>query len=384
MALLLSAESALPWPGLPETERRVFRELLLHGAQPRVRIAEKLGLSRTSLTRIARGLLDAGYVVEGESLSLGGRGRPGEALEARRDAARFAGVKLTGDRMYLVIADLGGCILVESSAALPSREVDDVVMLLARELRELVGAGDVVTGVGVALAGDVTTTPAGPVLRRSNFLGWDDVPLAALVADATGLPVSIVNDVHALAGAQHWFGGDPQDRSVAVFGLGAGIGCGIVLDGELHSGVHGRAGRVGHSRIGGRGARCENGHRDCVHSFVTMPAIERNAGLPPGEYPLALERARAHDPAAMGAFAAAARALGAAVAETVNAFDPEAVAIMGEGVDMLDLSPDEFRRALAEFLEQGAPDDVRIERPPFHFGLYARGAAVAVMRELLA
>jgi hypothetical protein len=56
---------------------------------------------------------------------------------------------------------------------------------------------------------------------------------------------------------------------------------------------------------------------------------------------------------------------------------------MGEGLDMLDLAPERFTEALAEYLEQVDPASIRIERPPFDFGLYARGAAVAAMRELL-
>ena len=79
----------------------------------------------------------------------------------------------------------------------------------------------------------------------------------------------------------------------------------------------------------------------------------------------------------------AARALGAAIAEAVNAFDPEVVAVMGEGTDMLEIAPQHVRSALAEFLEEGYPDEVLVERPAFEFGLYARGAAVAAMRRLL-
>ena len=163
-------------------------------------------------------------------------------------------------------------------------------------------------------------------------------------------------------------------------GIGAGIGSGIVIDDELMEGTHGRAGRIGHSRVGGAGRECDNGHTDCVHSFVTMPSIEFNAGL---EYARAVREARAGDPGARAAFEQAAYALGAVVAESVNSFDPELLSVMGEGLDMLDLAPESFERGIAEYLEQVDPTTLRIERPPFDFGLYARGAAVAAMRELL-
>ncbi|GAA1997886.1 ROK family transcriptional regulator [Microbacterium pumilum] len=370
--------------GLPDTERRVLLELILHGGQSRVRIAERLGLSRTSLTRVTRQLLDAGFVIEGEMQLSGTRGRPAEALYLRQDAARFAGVKLTADQLYLVVTDLSATIVAETAVALPSRKVEDVVALIAHEIARLEDQLGALTGVGIAAAGDVRSADRGPILQHSNFLGWDEVPLARLVADASGIPATLVNDVHALTGAQHWFGGEERHRSLVVYGVGAGIGCGVVIAEELHLGAHGRAGRIGHSRIGGRGRRCENGHRDCIHSFVTMPAIEQGAGVEAGEYALALDRARGGEAVALGAFESAARALGAAVADAVNAYDPDMVAIMGEGVDMLDLAPEQFRTGLAEFLEQGDAGSILIDRPPFHFDLYARGAAVAVMRELLA
>ena len=377
----VSSPAAPPWPGLPDTERRVLLELLLHGEQSRVRIAERLGLSRTSLTRVTRGLIDGGLVREGALLPSGSRGRPAEMLHLRPDAAHFAGVKLTADRMYLVVTDLHAQVVATVSESLPSREVDEVVALIARSIPEVDGSE--VVAIGIAVAGDVTETPEGGILRNSNFLGWDGVHLSRLVTAASGLPSAIVNDVHALAGAHHWFGTQARHASLVVYGVGAGVGSGVVIGGEVHLGANGRAGRVGHTRVGGQGRRCDNGHLDCVHSFVTMPAIAHNAGVVAGDYDALLERARGGDAVAVAAFRGAARALGAAIAEAVNAFDPEVIAVMGEGTDMLEIAPEDVRSSLAEFLEEGHPDEVVIERPAFEFGMYARGAAVAAMRRLL-
>lgn len=371
------------WPGLPDTERRVLLELLVHGAQSRVRLAERLGLSRTSLTRVARELLEAGLVSEGAAQALGTRGRPAEMLHLRPDAAHFLGVKLTGEFLYAVLVDLGAGIVEELSEPLVSREVDAVVAQLADATGRLLAGRPDPAAIGIAAAGDVTRRRGEAVLERSSFLGWDEVPIARLVSDATGLPAVVANDVHALAGAHHWFGGASRYRSLVVYGIGAGIGSAIVLDNEVLGGAHGRAGRIGHARVGGAGRRCENGHTDCVHSFVTMTSIEHNAGVEPGRYPEAVRRAALGERRAVDAFQQAAYALGVVIADAVNAFDPEAVSIMGEGLDMLDIAPERLDAALADNLEQGDPRSVRIERPPFHFDLYARGAAVAAMRELL-
>lgn len=379
----MARDASASWPGLPETERRVLLELLVHGAQPRVRIAERVGLSRASLTRVARELLDGGFVTDGELEVSGQRGRPAESLRLRPEAAHFAGVKLTGDTCYVAVVDLSARVVAAQERPLASRDVDAVVELIGTTLRESTPAGIEPVGLGVAVAGDVIERGGESWLELSPFLGWHDVPLARLLGDRTGLPVTVANDVQALTGAHHWFGGLAQHRSLVVYGLGAGIGSGIVIQDELHTGAHGRAGRIGHTRIGGSGAPCANGHRDCVHSFVTMPAIEANAGVGPGGYARAVEAARAGGRRELQAFRDAARAMGAIIAETVNTLDPEIVSVLGEGRDLFELAPDELRTALADNLELGDPAAVRIEVPPFDFGQYARGAAVAAMRDAL-
>ncbi|BDI21486.1 ROK family transcriptional regulator [Herbiconiux sp. L3-i23] len=373
-----------PWPEFAEAQRRVLLELLIGGDESRVRLAERIGLSRASLTRIARELVQLGFIALGEARPSASRGRPEEMLGLRPGAATFVGVKLTGDALYAVALDLGANVIGREEAPLDTREPEGVVDLIAQVAGRLLASHRVPAVIGIGLAGDVLRTGDTEVVERSNFLGWrPSVPLRAMVEEATGVTTVVTNDVHALAAAHHWFGAGRSDASLVVYGLGAGIGSGVVIGGELMEGVHGRSGRIGHSRIGGIGRVCDNGHTDCVHSFVTMPAIEYNSGVQPGEYPLVVQRARDGDPIALDAFRMAAYALGSVIAESVNAFDPEQVTVMGEGLDMLDFASDEVRRALAEYLEQLSPHDVRIERPPFDFGLYAYGAAVSAMRTVL-
>jgi predicted NBD/HSP70 family sugar kinase len=374
----------VPWPELADAERAVLLELLLHGARSRIRLAERVGLSRASLTRIARELVDLGLIGEGEVELTNARGRPGEQLYLRSEAAHFLGIKLTGDTLYAVVTDLSAHVVHSEAHSLESRDVDAVVHLIGDVARALLSDRALPAAIGVGLAGDVLKRDGTQLLERSAFLGWSgSTPLRSLVEAETGIPTTVTNDVHALTAAHHWFGSGVGLDSIVVYGLGAGIGSGVVIDDELMEGAHGRSGRIGHSRVGGEGRACDNGHVDCVHSFVTMPSIEFNSGVAEGEYPLAVERASAGDATALAAFERAAYALGAVVAESVNSFDPEMISIMGEGLDMLDFAPERFAAGVAEYLEQVDPASLKIERPPFDFGLYARGAAVAAMRELL-
>lgn len=383
--------SALPelrtWPRLHDAQRRVLLEVLIHGAQSRVAIARRLGLSRTSLTRLVRELVDLGFVEEGDVHLRPTRGRPPELLNVRPDAAHLLGVKLTGDTLYAVVTDLTAQVVASEEHRLSSRSVADVVALIGDVAGSLLSGRELPAAVGVCLAGDVRRSGGQEFVDRSVFLGWDGVPLASLVSAATGLPAVTSNDVQALAAGHHWFGAGVQLTSMVVFGIGAGIGAGVVSGDELVTGAHGRPGKIGHARLPaslGTGAPCHHGHDDCVHSFVTMPAIELNAGVAAGSYGDAVSRARAGDEAAVRAFRLSAYALGVVVAQFVNVLDPQKVVVTGEGTDMLDLAPGDFDQALADQLEDsGVADGVVIDRQEFEFTHYARGAAVGALRSLL-
>ncbi|WP_263973732.1 ROK family protein [Rouxiella badensis] len=76
--------------------------------------------------------------------------------------------------------------------------------------------------MGVTLSGFIDENQSTCV--QSALLGWRDVPLASLVAAATGLEVFIENDAKALAVSEKRFG---QARDLDTFTLvshGAGIG----------------------------------------------------------------------------------------------------------------------------------------------------------------
>jgi predicted NBD/HSP70 family sugar kinase len=371
------------WPELEESERRVLLELLLHRPQPRIRLAESLGLSRTSLTRIARRLLGLGLIVQDDVSEPNGRGRPSETLRLRGEAAHFLGIKVVGDGLVVSLTDLEGNVVGGWSEQLRSRGVDEVVAQIAEAARHPKSVSLSPVAVGIAIAGDVETRNKRAILRDSGFLGWDEVPLADLVVEATGLPTVVANDVDVLTAAHHWFGGRPLRDPLVVIAVGAGIGSGIIVNSALVEGRHGRSGRVGHLRLGGEGRTCNNGHADCIHAYVTIPAIEHNAGVGTGEYETALARARDGEERALEAFRRAAFALGAAVAESINSIDPERLALMGEGLAMLDLAAGEFERGLKDSLERVSLSEPLLERPPFDFGLYSRGAAITAERQLL-
>ncbi len=83
--------------------------------------------------------------------------------------------------------------------------------------------------------------PGGAVVHGQT-IGWDAVPLEALLRDAVDLPrrgaaSSSSNGAKALGQAEMWFGGGRGAEDAAIVLLGSGVGACIVTDGVIDGGA---------------------------------------------------------------------------------------------------------------------------------------------------
>jgi predicted NBD/HSP70 family sugar kinase len=373
---------AEPWPALSDLERSALRELLVHGPKSRAEIARELGMSRASLTRVTRTLVDHGFVAEGAAELRGTTGRPSEMLHVRPDARRFLGVKLTGEDLFAVVTDFTAKVLASHDEPLRSRSVDDVVAQIGEVHDRLEGSHPDIAAAGICLAGDVTDADGRQVIVESLFLGWHRVELADLVRERLGVPVATENDVRSLTAAEHWFGVGAGFDSMALLTVGVGIGFGLVADGKVLTGAHGKAGRLDHLLIDPLGPRCEHGHRGCASTYLPNGSIIAALRTPGLDYEGALALARSGDHAARQVFSEAGHALGVLVATVANALDPEKIVITGDGIAVTDLARNEIDAAIAMHRHPtGAPINLDIQ--PFEFVEWARAGAVLAIRACL-
>jgi predicted NBD/HSP70 family sugar kinase len=367
------------WPDLHEAQRNILVDLLVHGTRSRAGLARRTGLSRATVTRLTRRLIELGLVSEGDTRPLIGRGRPLEMLVLRPEAAHFVGFKLTGDVAYVALTDLSASVLHTEEHPIVSRDVESVVTLMASVVRGLGSQFSRLSAIGVCLAGDVQYANGRALIVDSEFLGWDEVPLVELVEKATGLPTSIANDVQSLTAAHHWFGAGVGLSSMALIGFGAGIGCGLVIADALVDGARGHPGRIGHILVDSAGPLCDKGHAGCVAAYVTTTAIVANSGHPNATYEAVVELARAGDADCVAAFELAGRALGIAIAFVVNLLDVEAVIVTGEGLAVREIAGATIDLTIEERRDP-AGVAIPVEYPEFHFVDYARAAAIGAVR----
>ncbi|MFE7892967.1 ROK family protein [Streptomyces sp. NPDC057412] len=384
-----SNRGAETFPAHTPAASQIFTTVLCHGPVTRLEVARRAGLSPAAVTKAVRPLIEAGYLVEDtEETARPALGRPANPVRVDGNRALFIGVKVTGDEIIAVLTDLCCRIRAARHVPLPGREPGGVLARIAdlvAELRtEAEASGTPVLGLGVAVSGDVDRGAG--VVRYSPFLEWRDVSLAGLVTTATGLPVTVDNDVRALTVAEQWFGAGVGLSDFAVVTVGAGIGCGLVVHGRVVAGAHGVAGEIGHVTVDPAGPPCHCGNRGCVEAIAGDAAILRRiretTGTDVADTAGAVALAHAGDPAARDAYARAGEAIGRGIATVANLLGPERVIISGEGLAAYDLFAEQIRDAFAAAaFGSAARCDVRTR--PLPFEEWARGAAATAIQSFI-
>ena len=294
------------------------------------------------------------------------------------DSLRLYGaIDLGGTKLRSIVADGGGRILGKDLR--PSQSQDGLDVVLERMVESLdasVAAAEVeaarLRGLGIASAGAVDAV-RGIVPGAPQLPGWDDVPLARILAERTGLPTRLENDATAAALGEHRFGGGRGSRYMLYITMSTGVGGGIIIDGEMYGGKSGAAGELGHVVLDMNGPPCGCGARGCLESLASGTAIAEKGEqlLDNGKSPI-LARLRAEngpvtaemmhraaelgDNASREVFREAGHYFGVALASYVNIFDPEVIVVGGGVAKAGDLFLDQARvtmedRAMAQPLK---------------------------------
>lgn len=132
---------------------------------------------------------------------------------------------------------------------------------------------DDIVAVGVGAAGQIDRK-AGILLRSPN-MPLRDLPLVELLGKYFNKPVMVGNDVEVAAMGEYLYGAGKGYKNFVCLFVGTGIGCGIVQNGQMYTGLTGTAGEVGHIVIEAGGRICGCGGRGCLEAYASRSAITK-------------------------------------------------------------------------------------------------------------
>jgi predicted NBD/HSP70 family sugar kinase len=235
-------------------QSRLLALLRDEGPMSRVALGERLDLPRAKLTGELSRLVDTGLVeIGGPAASRGGRR---STLVHLADDLRFIAADVGATSINVALTD-GRCevLAIESEDCEvrlgPTPVLGRVVDLAARVLRKAPGR---LMGAGIGLPGPVSFRDGMPV-APPIMPGWDRYPVRDELAGKWDCPVTVDNDVNAMAlGERH-----------------AGVAR------SLDRGVAGTAGDIGHIRLDDYGPACACGEVGCLEAYFGGAALARDA-----------------------------------------------------------------------------------------------------------
>ncbi len=296
----------------------------------------------------------------------------------------FIGLDLGGTNIKAALVNTDtGALAGTTSVPTHAQEGHDAVIARMAALADTVSANagipkGQVGGIGVGLPG-LLDLEHGLTLFLPNLPGqWRSVPVRAELAQASGLPVAIINDARAATLGEWKFGAGRGVESCALYTLGTGIGGGLVIHGQLYLGIGGAAGELGHVSVDFNGPRCNCGSRGCIEAFASGPAISaagmravvqgattKIAQLCAGDLnritpELICQAALNGDEVAREIYEFAGKAIGYGIANVVMALTPRRVIIGGGVAAAGDLIFEPIRRTVRERVRVADKDAIEI------------------------
>ncbi len=311
----------------------------------RAEIAQRLSLSRSTVSEIVESLLASGLVAEaGAGESRGGR-RP-IVLEFQDNAGCILGVDMGASHVAVACTNLRGEVRAWHHRDFDVREQPDgakalIKGLCAAALADVPGAAGTLVGIGLAVPSPVD--PRHPDRLSDLALpAWNGRAGFKTLLAKYHVPIRIDNDANCGALAEHWWGGARGLDDFTYIKVATGIGAGHFMGGAIRRGARGVAGEIGHVAIDPRGEQCVCGNRGCLTTLVGGHALVARAKALRKAYPKSMlaqgeptlarieAAAMADDPLAMQVIHEAAEHLGVAIAGVLNLMNPAAVIIGGQ------------------------------------------------------
>lgn len=125
-----------------------------------------------------------------------------------------------------------------------------------------------IAAIGVSFGGPVDAT-TGTVRLSHHVPGWENVPLAAILAEEFNVPVSVDNDANVAAIGEHRFGAGVGFSDLLYITVSTGVGGGWILGDRPWRGAEGMAGEIGHTIVDPTGPLCLCGKQGCLERLAS-------------------------------------------------------------------------------------------------------------------
>jgi predicted NBD/HSP70 family sugar kinase len=332
-------------------------------------------------------------------------------LDLNPQGGYIVGVGLNLMNIVGILVDLKGNIITKTQIARPRPSVKEITECLLEVIREIFRRSKEyssnIKGVGVGIAGLVN--------KKDGFIYWPqkmdhyytyasvDLPLRNLIEREFDLPTLIENDATAAAFGEYWLGMEGNIKNLIY--MFSGVGCGLVINGQIYRGAQGYAGEVSIYNFKDQDLfNCAQGKPCFLKRWeMDLGLIEELKSLLQKDKAAAerffkltsstMENVdlksifianRSKDPLAAAVLDNAAKRLGIKIAYLVNFLNPEMVVIGGGFEEAGEQFLNRVATTVREWTFREVSEDLKIVYSQLRENSVALGAASLVMQRVFA
>jgi predicted NBD/HSP70 family sugar kinase len=328
----------------PQLLRALNEKLLLQhirqlGPCSRAELARVSGLSKPTVSLALANVERSGLVREAGQRT-GVPGRSAVLYEIRPDAGYVLGLDIGHQYVRGAVADLTGDVVARSQVRTRASSTHGRLAELVALADELcAAAGTARTAVTQTVIGSpgVYDPRHNTIALAGSLAGWGRPAVLSELRAAFGAQLVVENDVDAATLAEREQGHGRDVGTFAFVSVGTGIGMGLVIDGNLHRGVHGAAGEIAYMPISAeQGSDPQDARRrgqlEAAGSAAAVVRAARRAGMRGAvSARRVFAAAAAGDARAAAVVAGEAEIVARAICAVVTVIDPELV-VLGGGI----------------------------------------------------
>ncbi len=238
----------------------------------RAELAATTGLNKASVSDITKKLLADQLIIQTRigNASISG-GRKPIMLTFNRKVATALSFDVGYDYLEGMLSYIDGTPIATVEKERISVDSTNVVALLQTAIADLMTHNpstpyDIV-GVTIGIHGVILDEQA----IFTPYYDLDTIDLKQQLMDHYSFPVFIHNEANLAALGEYTFS-SPLQNLISISSH-SGIGCGIVEDGILKIGKHGKSGEIGHTILYPNGIPCPCGNHGCLEQYASNKAI---------------------------------------------------------------------------------------------------------------
>ncbi|MFH1622867.1 MAG: ROK family protein [Candidatus Omnitrophota bacterium] len=381
------------------------------GPISKTEISSFIGVNVVTVSNYVEEFLRQKIIFEKElDVSKGGR-RP-VLLDLNNDSGYAIGVGMNLLDSIAILVDMKGRLIHKIKKEKPQNNASDIadsiLKLVSDLLVQVPDYKNKIKGIGIAVAGIVDhnrdTVRWPEIINDNSAYSLVSLPLKDMVEKKFNYPVCVDNDATMACFGEQWLSKEIEVRDLLY--MFSGVGCGIMINGEIYRGASGCAGEISihnpKEPQKDKDLRCVSGNSCLLKRWdLDIGILDAAKKAMPSNKDSKLwllcggsidklslknifEAVYQEDSLALDIIRAAARRLGIKIAFLVNLFNPQEVIIGGDlgeaGMSFID----EIRRTVSEWAFEEASSAVKIIPSRLGENAVALGAANYIVREVFA